>query len=200
GVLQAASLGADAPDDDGDPFLFTRAQLPKRMPASAVAAVTAIPQDPVLFGSSLWFNIDPFNQHLDAALWEALGAVQLKGKVGALQSGLEASMSEFGENFSVGQLQLLCLARWVTAIPQDPVLFGSSLWFNIDPFNQHLDAALWEALGAVQLKGKVGALQSGLEASMSEFGENFSVGQLQLLCLARWVGGLLCCCALLRAA
>ncbi len=70
------------------------------------------PQDPVLFSGTLRSNLDPWGEHSDAALWRVLGAVQLKGVVAAA-GGLDARMAEAGDNLSVGQRQLFCLARWV---------------------------------------------------------------------------------------
>lgn len=76
---------------------------------------------------------------------------------------------------------------------QDPVLFSGTLRSNLDPWDQHNDAALWRVLSAVQLKSAIRSA-GGLSVRMAEAGENLSVGQRQLFCLARWaweVGGLL---------
>ncbi|TMX04839.1 hypothetical protein EJD97_004473 [Solanum chilense] len=57
------------------------------------------------------FNLDPFNEHNDADLWEALERAHLKDVIRRSTFGLDAEVSEGGENFSVGQRQLLSLAR-----------------------------------------------------------------------------------------
>lgn len=68
------------------------------------------PQDPVLFSGSCRSNLDPWGRYADHELWEALASVQLKGVVEAA-GGLMAKMAEAGDNLSVGQRQLFCLAR-----------------------------------------------------------------------------------------
>jgi ABC-type multidrug transport system fused ATPase/permease subunit len=65
----------------------------------------------VLFSGTLRSNLDPWDQHDDAALWRVLSAVQLKSPIRSA-GGLSVRMAEAGENLSVGQRQLFCLARW----------------------------------------------------------------------------------------
>ncbi|KAI6703375.1 hypothetical protein NL676_012511 [Syzygium grande] len=77
------------------------------------------------------------------------------------------------------------LRKVLSIIPQSPVLFSGTVRFNLDPFNEHNDADLWEALERAHLKDVVRRNPCGLDAEVSEGGENFSVGQRQLLCLAR---------------
>lgn len=77
------------------------------------------------------------------------------------------------------------LRRALAIIPQDPTLFRGTLRANLDRFVQHDDAAIWEALARVNLKGFVEGLEKGLLTEVKENGHNFSQGQRQLLCLAR---------------
>lgn len=80
------------------------------------------------------------------------------------------------------------LRRSIAIIPQDPVLFAGTIRSNLDPANSHSsvpDADLWQALRLAHLSDHVASMPGGLDAPVGEGGEGLSVGQRQLLCLAR---------------
>ncbi|GAB2214047.1 hypothetical protein Droror1_Dr00018380 [Drosera rotundifolia] len=89
------------------------------------------------------------------------------------------------DNYDVSKFGLTDLRKVLGIIPQAPVLFSGTVRFNLDPFNEHNDADLWEALERAHLKDTIRRNSLGLDAEVSESGENFSVGQRQLLSLAR---------------
>ncbi|XGW32574.1 hypothetical protein V3C99_017265 [Haemonchus contortus] len=88
-----------------------------------------------------------------------------------------------GENIS--KLSLEELRSRLTIVPQDPVLFSGTLRFNLDPFDAYTDEEIWNALRNAHLEPFVSSLAEKLQHQISEGGENLSVGQRQLLCLAR---------------
>jgi ABC-type multidrug transport system fused ATPase/permease subunit len=89
------------------------------------------------------------------------------------------------DGVDVQNITLKDLRSRVTCIPQDPILFSGNVRDNLDPFKEHSDETLWFALEAVQLKPAVTEHGVGLLAPVAEYGENFSAGQRQMLCLAR---------------
>ena len=85
----------------------------------------------------------------------------------------------------ISKIGLHDLRQRLTIIPQDPVLFSGTLRINLDPFNYHTDDQVWKALELANLKEYASSLEEGLSHEVSEGGENMSVGQRQLVCLAR---------------
>ena len=65
----------------------------------------------MVFSGSLRLNLDPFDRHSDAEIWEVLSLAHLKEFVGGLDGGLDFVCAEYGDNLSIGQRQLVCLAR-----------------------------------------------------------------------------------------
>ncbi|CAK4290378.1 unnamed protein product [Aphanomyces euteiches] len=113
------------------------------------------------------------------------------GRTGSGKSTLMVALFRMVESASVcikidgldiSKINLKTLRSRLTNIPQDPVLFSGSLRFNIDPSQQASDADLWNVLKKVHLAD---GLEGGLDFEVAEKGGNLSVGQRQLLCIAR---------------
>uniref|UniRef100_A0A672LRL3 ABC-type glutathione-S-conjugate transporter n=1 Tax=Sinocyclocheilus grahami TaxID=75366 RepID=A0A672LRL3_SINGR len=122
---------------------------------------------------------------------EKIGIV---GRTGAGKSSLtnclfriiEASEGQIlVDGIDISTLGLHDLRSRLTIIPQDPVLFSGTLRMNLDPFEKSSDEEIWTVLELAHLKDYVRGLPTGLQHEVSEGGENLSVGQRQLVCLAR---------------
>ncbi|XP_061394487.1 multidrug resistance-associated protein 1 isoform X10 [Musca vetustissima] len=120
--------------------------------------------------------------------------VGIVGRTGAGKSSLTLALFRIIEaaggrilidGIDISTLGLHTLRSRLTIIPQDPVLFSGSLRINLDPFEVKSDEEIWKALELSHLKAFVKSLPSGLNHEITEGGENLSVGQRQLVCLAR---------------
>jgi ABC-type multidrug transport system fused ATPase/permease subunit len=70
-------------------------------------------QDPILFSGTVRFNLDPTNAYSDEAVWKVLDKIQLRPVIEANEKKLLSDVAEYGDNFSAGQKQLLCIGRAV---------------------------------------------------------------------------------------
>ncbi|KRJ97655.1 multidrug resistance-associated protein 1 isoform X13 [Drosophila yakuba] len=120
--------------------------------------------------------------------------VGIVGRTGAGKSSLTLALFRIIEaaggrisidGVDIASMGLHMLRSRLTIIPQDPVLFSGSLRINLDPFEIKTDDEIWKALELSHLKSFVKSLAAGLNHEISEGGENLSVGQRQLVCLAR---------------
>ncbi|KAJ9526631.1 hypothetical protein QJQ45_017605 [Haematococcus lacustris] len=90
------------------------------------------------------------------------------------------------DGVDVAAIGLKDLRSRLSLVPQDPVIFSGTLRSNLDPFGAASgDAAIWEAVRRASLTDFVRGLDGGLDAVIKEGGANLSVGQRQLLCMAR---------------
>ncbi|XP_054955341.2 multidrug resistance-associated protein 1 isoform X5 [Pan paniscus] len=120
--------------------------------------------------------------------------VGIVGRTGAGKSSLTLGLFRINESaegeiiidgINIAKIGLHDLRFKITIIPQDPVLFSGSLRMNLDPFSQYSDEEVWTSLELAHLKDFVSALPDKLDHECAEGGENLSVGQRQLVCLAR---------------
>ncbi|KAG0073766.1 Multidrug resistance-associated protein 1, partial [Podila epicladia] len=89
------------------------------------------------------------------------------------------------DGVDISTVGLETLRKHLAIIPQDPTLFAGTVRENLDPFDQVGDAELWEALERAHLKEYISTMPGGLSYEVAQNGENFSVGQRSLICLAR---------------
>ncbi|GFZ13995.1 multidrug resistance-associated protein 4 [Actinidia rufa] len=89
-----------------------------------------IPQDPVLFEGTVRSNIDPIGLYSDDQIWKSLERCQLKDVVAAKTEKLDASVVDSGDNWSVGQRQLLCLGR--VMLKRCKILFMDEATASVD--------------------------------------------------------------------
>ena len=122
--------------------------------------------------------------------------VGIVGRTGAGKSSLTLALFRLVEAASghilidgvdIATLGLYELRSRLTIIPQDPMLFAETIRSNLDPFGHHTDQEIWSALESASLKRHVSSLEGGLSYMVLQGGDNFSVGQRQLICLARAV-------------
>ncbi|KAG5951342.1 hypothetical protein E4U53_003303 [Claviceps sorghi] len=130
--------------------------------------------------------------------------VGIVGRTGAGKSSIMSTLFRLVEisggsisidGINISTIGLFDLRSRLAIIPQDPTLFQGTVRSNLDPFQEHTDLELWSALGQADLvpsdasadDGKAGAdgPRISLDSIVEEDGLNFSLGQRQLMALAR---------------
>ncbi|KAF9932112.1 hypothetical protein FBU30_008926 [Linnemannia zychae] len=139
------------------------------------------------------------NISLDFRAGEKIGIV---GRTGAGKSSMIGALFRLVETMTgdpphrggisidgidISQIGMHDLRENMAIIPQEPFLFRGTLRFNLDPTSKHQDVDIWAALEAAELKRTVEGLEGGLDAIVDDNGKNFSIGERQLLSLARAV-------------
>ncbi|KAL0491865.1 ATP-binding cassette, subfamily C [Acrasis kona] len=120
--------------------------------------------------------------------------VGIAGRTGAGKSTLVMALFRLVEYYKgtvridgidISSIGLHDLRSKLSIIPQDPFMFSGTIRFNIDPNQEYSDAEIWQALERSHMKSYVSQLPLGLSDIVTENGDNLSVGQRQLFCLAR---------------
>ncbi|MEE6499452.1 hypothetical protein FKM82_003458 [Ascaphus truei] len=166
--------------------LLSPSQIPQNWPENGEIQIQNLS---VRYDSSLKPVLKHVNAHISPGQ-----KVGICGRTGSGKSSFSLAFFRMVDTFQgriiidgidIAKLPLQTLRSRLSIILQDPILFSGSIRFNLDPENKCTDSMLWEALEIAQLKHVVKALPGGLDATVTEGGENFSVGQRQLFCLAR---------------
>ncbi|KAF8937561.1 hypothetical protein BGZ47_008970 [Haplosporangium gracile] len=137
------------------------------------------------------------NISLDFKAGEKIGIV---GRTGAGKSSMIGALFRLVETMTgnppqrggisidgidISKIGVHDLRERMAIIPQEPFLFRGTLRFNLDPTNKHQDADIWAALEAAEMKHLVKGLEGRLDAAVEDNGRNFSIGERQLISLAR---------------
>ncbi|KHN43880.1 ABC transporter C family member 3 [Glycine soja] len=89
------------------------------------------------------------------------------------------------DNINISSIGLHDLRSRLSIIPQDPTMFEGTVRNNLDPLEEYTDEQIWEALDKCQLGDEVRKKEGKLDSKVTENGENWSMGQRQLVCLGR---------------
>jgi ABC-type multidrug transport system fused ATPase/permease subunit len=120
--------------------------------------------------------------------------IAVVGRTGAEKSSLVSALFRLVElaqgriyidGVDIAGVPLSRLRRSLAVVPQEPVLFSGSLRSNLDPRGDRPDQEIWDALEAVALKETVAAKGKKLEEEIGGGGGTLSLGERQLLCVAR---------------
>lgn len=165
---------------------LTRKQLRRKSHSSYNATDYPEETDDILIAKSVLksvsFAVQPGSK---------LGVV---GRTGAGKSTLLMTLFRLGEwdggsimidGVSIADIGLHDLRKRLSVIPQEPTLFSGSIRHNLDPFHEYTDDQLLTVLKKVELGNFIEAMPDGLRSNLSAGGGNISIGEKQLLCLAR---------------
>ena len=170
---------------ESEPGYHITAQRPEHWPTNGEinfikVSLRYYPEGPVVL-HNLNLNIDGQSK------------IGIVGRTGAGKSSIKAAILRMPEasgiitidGVEVHNLNVHEYRKCICVLNQTPVVFSGSLRKNLDPLGKHSDVELWDALETVQLKQLVETLQGKLNYTLNYKGMNLSVGEKQLICLAR---------------
>ncbi|KAI8612768.1 P-loop containing nucleoside triphosphate hydrolase protein [Chytriomyces sp. MP71] len=145
------------------------------------------------YGTSYRPGLDLVLRELNFTV-ESRERIGIVGRTGSGKSSLVLALTRILEaaegaieldGYNISHINLSDLRKHITVVPQEPILFASSIRENLDPFGIYADDLIWSVLEKVRMKAWAKGLPERLEAPISEGGSNLSVGERQLLCMAK---------------